>query len=135
VTLKGSVTRVYPEGFTKISSLGVEQQRVNVVIRPHERPDELGVGYRVYVRITLDEAADALTVPRTALFRNERGQWNVMVVRDGRTEVRSVSVGLLNDESAQITSGLEGEDAVVTVPSREIEENQRVRVAELGSGR
>jgi len=127
-TVAGKVLRVYPAGFKKISSLGVEQQRVNVAIKMAERPRGLGVGYRVYVRIQYAEAANALVLPRTALFRGGEGGWQVMVVRDGRTDRREVVLGLRNDERAQILEGLGPEDQVVAQPSREIVSGMRVTV-------
>ena len=122
----GTVLRVYPAGFKKISSLGVEQQRVNVAVRLEERPERLGVGFRVHVRIFYEQADGALTVPRTCLFRTSDGGWNVMVVRQGRTELRTVSVGLINDDWAQVTTGLNTDEVIVARPSREIVPGMRV---------
>ncbi len=124
--VSGAVTRVYPAGFTKISSLGVEQQRVKVAIKLHERPAALGVGFRVRVRIFYDEAADALTLPRTALFRGAGGQWQVMTVNGGVTALCPVEVGLTNDDLAQITAGLSRDTLVVAHPAREIVAGMRV---------
>lgn len=129
-TLSGKVLRVYPAGFEEISSLGVEQQRVNVAIKMDEQPERLGVGYRVYVRIKYAEAADALVLPRTALFRGPAGEWQAMVVRDGMTQLQTVTLGLRNMEQAQILEGLEPDDDVVAQPSREITPGMRVAVRE-----
>ena len=121
------VDRVYPAGFKKISSLGVEQQRVNVAIKlTPPRPPQLKVGFRVHVRIYYDQAANALTLPRTALFRSDQGDWQVMIVRGGVTEIQAVEVGLTNDERAEIKAGLTPEDEVVAHPSSEITEGMRV---------
>ena len=125
-SVSGQVLRVYPAGFTKISSLGVEQQRVKVAVKLNERPAALGVGFRVHVRIFHDQADGALTLPRTALFRGKQGQWQVMVVKDGRTQLRRVEIGLANDERAQITAGLSTGEQVVAKPSREITADMRV---------
>ncbi len=125
--IQGKVSRVYPAGFKKISSLGVEQQRVNVAIKLRERPERLGVGFRVYVRIFHDEAANAVTIPRTALFRGDDGGWNVMLVKDGRTMPRSIAVGIMNDDLVQVTAGLTTEELVVARPSREIPPGMRVK--------
>ncbi len=124
--IPGKVSRVYPAGFKKISSLGVEQQRVKVAIKLDRRPPRLGVEFRVHVRIYYDEAADALTLPRTALFRGHQGDWQVMVVRQGVTKLQTIKVGLMNDEQAQILEGLTAQDAVVARPSREIVEGMNV---------
>jgi HlyD family secretion protein len=124
--IPGRVQRVYPAGFTKISSLGVEQQRVNVVVSLEEHPQRLGVGFRVYVRIRYDHADDALVLPRTALVRSPRAGWEVFVVRDGRLAVQPVKIGLMNDESAQIAEGLDAAALVVARPSKDIEAGMRV---------
>ena len=84
--LDGVVERVDPWGFTKFSALGVEEQRVNSVIRfanPGERPQGLGHGYRVVVRIVIWENENALVVPSSALFR-DGDDWAVFAVRSGR---------------------------------------------------
>jgi HlyD family secretion protein len=125
----GHVTRVYPAGFKKISSLGVEQQRVDVAIGFDQRPEQLGVGFRVYVRIIHDRADDALTLPRTCLFRAADGAWQVLVVDGDRLAIREVEVGLMNDDVVQITRGVEPRDRIVTKPSRELEADMRVRIA------
>lgn len=124
--LAGKVLRVYPAGFKKISSLGVEQQRVKVAIGLDQRPERLGVNFRVQVRIYYEQAENALTLPRTALFRGDDGGWQVMLVRDGVTRLQPVKIGLTNDEDAQIAEGLTAEDVVVARPSREISPGMRV---------
>jgi HlyD family secretion protein len=124
--IQGRVLRVYPAGFKKISSLGVEQQRVKVAVRLNERPERLGVGFRVHVRIVYDQAEGAVTVPRTAMFRNDDGGWDVMLVQDGRTVLRPITIGLMNDDLVQVTSGLTPADALVAHPSREIVPGMRV---------
>jgi HlyD family secretion protein len=91
--LRGRVRRVEPSGFMKISALGVEEQRVNVVIDfeapPAARPS-LGDSYRVEVRIVVWETADAVKVPTSALFR--RGEkWAVFVADGGRARLREIS--------------------------------------------
>jgi HlyD family secretion protein len=116
---KGKVRQIYPAGFTKVSSLGVEQQRVKVVVEfvPGElarlrSQQDLGVGYRVRVRVYTAEKSHTMTIPRSALFRGPAGNWQVFAVMDGRSRLVSVEVGLLNDERVEITAGL-GEDAIV----------------------
>ncbi|HUT95748.1 MAG TPA: HlyD family efflux transporter periplasmic adaptor subunit [Thermoguttaceae bacterium] len=130
----GTVHRVYPAGFTKISSLGVEQQRVIVII--HFKPEDLqwlrakrglGVGYRVRVRIRTREAPSALVIPRSSLFRGADGQWNVYAIRGGRARVAKVQIGILNDELAQVTDGLAPGDLIVRAPEGDLEDGQRVK--------
>ncbi len=130
----GTVHRIYPAGFTKISSLGVEQQRVMVIVRfadgelekLHAARD-VGVDYRVRVRIFTDEKTDALLVPRSALFRSADGGWNVFAVVSSRAELRPVTVGLMNDERAEITAGLTEGDTVVLAPESSLSDGDRVR--------
>lgn len=124
--IAGRVLRVYPAGFRKVSSLGVEQQRVNVSIGLDSRPPALGAEFRVQVRIFYAESVDALTLPRTALYRSADGGWRVMAVEDGRTAEREVSVGLMNDDRAEITKGLDESAEVLLRPSREITAGMRV---------
>jgi HlyD family secretion protein len=131
--LTGEVLRVYPAGFEKISSLGVEQQRVKVTVSLSHRPEGLGVGFRVYVRIIYAEATDVLTLPRTALFRSEQGDWQVMVVRGGDTALQTVSLGLTNDERAEITRGLSADTLVIARPSREVTPGVRVATRPAGA--
>jgi HlyD family secretion protein len=128
--IAGKVLRVYPAGFKKISSLGVEQQRVDVTIAPEKRPPTLGVNYRVEVRIFYGNVQDALVLPRTSLFRGAQGDWMVMVVRRGYTELQPVQVGLMNDDEVQVLQGLSADEAVVARPSREIEPGMRVAVTQ-----
>ncbi|MFC3229073.1 efflux RND transporter periplasmic adaptor subunit [Marinibaculum pumilum] len=126
--LHGEVVRVEPYGFTKVSALGVEEQRVNAVIRiidpPQERPG-LGHGFRVTVRIVVWEAADLLTVPSSALFRNG-AEWAVFVAEDGRARMRPVAIGHNNGIRAEVLDGLSAGDDVVLYPSDRIADGMRV---------
>ncbi len=128
------VRYVEPAAFTKISSLGVEQQRVKVILRlePHDlnrllRQQHVGLGYRVRVRIETAARPQALVVPRLALFRSPQGNWQVVAVRQGRTQIVDVAVGLLNDEHAEILSGIEENEWVVAMPEASPPPGSRVR--------
>jgi HlyD family secretion protein len=129
----GTVDRIYPSGFMKISSLGVEQQRVTIIVRFADgvlsrlrAEREIGVDYRVRVRIFTDERADTLLVPRSAIFRGPDNSWEVFVVRGGCAEKQVVEVGLMNDESVEITSGLAEGDTVILAPESNLEDGRRV---------
>ncbi len=129
------VTRIFPAGFTKVSSLGVEQQRVKVVMKfgPDElrrlrEENELGVGYRVRVRIFTAQSSGSLVVPRSALFRGAKNDWRVFTVRGGRAHLQAVKIGLSNDEQAEIKSGLEENDQVILAPETNLSEGQSVQV-------
>jgi len=133
---RGTVDRVYPAGFTKVSSLGVEQQRVKVIIafRPEDlnrlRTERgLGVDYRISVRIFTHSKEQALVVPRSALFRGAEGKWQVFAVRDGRARLQAVETGLMNDETVEILQGLAEGDVVVLAPETNLVDGARVRPA------
>jgi HlyD family secretion protein len=87
---------------------------------------DLGVGYRVRVRIYTDERSRALVIPRSALFRGPAGDWHVFVVRDGQARLVSVEVGLLNDEAVEIRAGLTENEPVVLAPETNLVDGTRV---------
>jgi len=117
--ITGLVRRVEPYGFTKVSALGIEEQRVNIIIdisTPREQWQNLGHGFRVETRIILWQSDNALKVPLSALFR--RGDdWAVFIVEDGVARTRTVEVGRGNGIEAQILAGLEEGDRIVMHPS------------------
>lgn len=128
--LEGAVRRVEPVGFTKVSALGVEEQRVWVIadiVSPAEMWRDLGAGYRVESRFVLDERRDVLRIPQSALFRNG-SDWQVYAVDDGgRARLRAVQVGLRNGLEAEITAGLEAGESVIASPDAAIADGSRVR--------
>ncbi len=132
----GSVKRIYPQGFTKVSSLGVEQQRVLVVIsfapgeleRLRNSGHELGVGYRIRVRVFTAQKSSALRVPRSAMFRNSAGQWQVFAIRGGRAKLANLELGLENDFEAEVLSGLDEGDQVIVAPPASLEDGDAVEV-------
>lgn len=137
---KGTVTRVYPAGFTKLSSLGVEQQRVKVIVRFAEgelkrllAERRLGVGYRVRVRIFTADRSRALLIPRSALFRAADNAWQVFAVRGGTARLQTVEVGLINDEQAEILSGLSEGEPVILAPESSLTDGTRVEIVNGGS--
>jgi HlyD family secretion protein len=133
---KGKVLRIYPAGFTKVSSLGVEQQRVKVIVG-FDSKDELkrliaerglGVGYRVRVKITTQSKSSSLLATRSALFRAADGSWQVYAVRGGTARLQTVKVGLMNDERVEIESGLDEGEQVVLAPESSLTDGSRVWV-------
>jgi len=122
--IAGKIRRIYPAAFEKISSLGVEQQRVTVVVGflPGEVP--LGDRFRVEVRVILDERADAVLVPEGALFRLG-GKWYVFVVEDNRARRRAVKTGLRDGRRREVLEGLHGGETVVLHPES-IDDGTRV---------
>jgi HlyD family secretion protein len=125
--LHARVRRVEPYGFLKVSALGVEEQRVNVVLGIDDAAAwrSLGDGYRVEVRVVLWEQSGVLKVPTSALFR--RGaDWAVFVAQNGRARVRTVSVGQRNGIEAQVLGGLADGEAVIVHPSDSVADGGRV---------
>ncbi len=136
--LRGRVLRVEPSGFTKISALGVEEQRVNVVMEleePYEARASLGDAYRVETRVVVWEAEEQVKVPIGALFR--RGEnWAVFVVEDTVASERAVEIGERNRQEAQVLGGLEVGDQVIVYPGDSVADGVRVApaVATVASG-
>lgn len=126
--INAQVRVVSPSGFTKISALGVEEQRVNIYMNFIDGPDKwrgLGDAFRVETSIIVDRADNTLYLPISALFRFE-GQWSVFQVVDGVTERSAVEVGRMNDQIAEVLSGLAEGDSVVVHPGSEIADDVRV---------
>lgn len=135
--LAATVRRVEPSGFTKISALGVEEQRVNVLmdfVDPAEAWKALGDGYRVEVRIVIWEAAEVVKVPTSALVRQD-GDWTVFVVDGNRIRSATVAVGQRNSEEAEIRSGLVAGVQVVVHPSDRVSDGARVEIRPVGGPR
>jgi HlyD family secretion protein len=127
-TLAGLVRRVEPFAFTKVSALGIEEQRVNVLIdltEPRERWRRLGHGYRVQPRIVVWEARNVLQVPQSALFRDGE-QWAVFVVENDTARLRRVGVGQHNDTHMQIVGGLTTGERIVLHPNDRIADGTRI---------
>jgi HlyD family secretion protein len=139
VPAKATVSRVFPAGFTKTSSLGIEQQRVKVIMKftPEDlarlrKTNDIGVHYRVRVRIFTAEDSGGLVIPRSALFRGARNDWRVFVIRDGRAHLQPVKIGLANDLEAQVLGGLREGEQVILAPESNLAESQRVEVLSAG---
>jgi len=127
-TLEATVRRVEPQGFTKVSSLGVEEQRVRVVAALTSPPSEwrsLGSGYRVLARFILWERPDVLQVPASALFRVGDG-WAAFVVRGDRAERTMVRIGRQAGLDTQILGGLAEGDRVIVHPGNSVSDGVRV---------
>jgi HlyD family secretion protein len=125
-TLRAQVRLVEPVAFTKISALGVEEQRVNVIGEPIDSLGPLGDGYRVEARIVIWSADAVLKVPGSSLFR-VGNSWRVFVVEDRRIREQEVTVGRRNQEEAQVLDGLQPGTIVVRFPSNELRDGARVK--------
>ncbi|HYQ47637.1 MAG TPA: efflux RND transporter periplasmic adaptor subunit, partial [Thermodesulfovibrionales bacterium] len=132
--LIGTVRTVEPEAFTKVSSLGVEEQRVLVIADITSVPEEwkrLGDGYRVEASFIIWEGKDILQVPASALFRKGEG-WAVFVIEGGKARTRPVKIGHRNGLIAEITEGLSEKDTVISHPDDRISDGVRVRRRSAG---
>jgi HlyD family secretion protein len=124
--IRARVRLVEPGGFTKVSALGVEEQRVNVISDFVDSPGSLGDGYRVEAHIVIWSGENVLQVPLSALFR--RGQrWSTFVFSNGRAVARDIEVGHRNDSCAEILGGLADGDRVLVHPPNQLADGMRVR--------
>jgi len=129
--LRGVVVRIEPSAFTRLSSLGVEEQRVNVILEidPADAAgagEQLGDGFRVEARILVLERPDVVRAPSSAVFRLGDG-WAVFVVDGGRARLRPVDLGVRTPDAVEIAMGLEPGDRVVTYPGDLVVDGVRIR--------
>ncbi|MBM3513142.1 MAG: efflux RND transporter periplasmic adaptor subunit [Alphaproteobacteria bacterium] len=128
IPLAGKVKRIEPFGFTKVSALGIEEQRVNVIIdftSPPEQWQSLGHGYRVQTRIIIEKKQGVVKVPVSALFRTG-ADWTVYVADGGTARLRKVTVGSRNTLDAEIVEGLKDGDTILLHPSDLIEDGTSI---------
>ena len=126
--LEAVVQRVEPAGFTKVSALGVEEQRTRVIAAitaPRSQWQTLGDGFRVQARFLVWQGRDVLVVPEGAVFRRPEG-WAVFRLEQGRAQLTAVEVGRRNGLEARILSGLEPGETVIVFPPPELQEGDRV---------
>lgn len=124
-TLHATVRRVEPSAFTRVSALGVEEQRVNVILDLAHRPTAMGDGYRVDAAIIVWESPAVLSVPTSALFREAAG-WRAFVVEEGRARLREVEVGERGEARTQVLSGIEEGETVVVFPPDDLVDGAKV---------
>ncbi len=113
------VERIEPSATTQVSALGIDEQRVGVILTLEGDPQDwqlLGHGFRVVARITLWRGEDVLSIPVGALFR-DGSDWAAYVVRDGRARLQTITLGERNEDMAQVLTGLAAGDAVILHPS------------------
>lgn len=133
-TLQGRVRLVEPGAFTKVSALGVEEQRVKVLIditSPFGQWQALGDGYRVGVRIVTQSADGALKVPVGAVFPQREGGMAVFVAEGGRARLRKVEIAARNGGEAWVRSGLAAGATVIVYPPPSVVDGQRIHVREV----
>lgn len=124
--IAGAVKYVEPSAFTRISALGVEEQRVNVIVRIPEPPPSLGDGFRVEARIITWHGDDVLSVPISAVFRDQ-GRWAVYAVEDGRARLRHVELGHRGALAIEVVRGLADGQRVVLHPTDRIRDGVKVK--------
>lgn len=127
-SLRARVSRVEPSGFTKVSPLGVEEQRVHVYAELLDRPPALGDRFRVATRIVVWQGDRVLQMPASALFRDGDG-WAAYVVRDGRVLSRKARIGQRGARMVEILGGLSAGDSVIMHPGDRVHAGLRVRSA------
>lgn len=126
--IKAQVLLIEPTGFTKISALGVEEQRVRVIlsfIDPYEKWQALGHGFRVEAGIVIDEAIQVIKIPLSSLFR-EQGKWSVFKVDGNSVVLQQVEIGRKNDLEAEVLSGLSIAERVIVHPAVELSNGSRI---------
>lgn len=126
--IQAKVRLIEPSGFTKISALGIEEQRVNVIldfVEPWEKRKNLGDAFRVEAAIVIERFANVIKVPLAALFRQSEN-WSVFKVVEGQAVLQVVEVGARNERVAEIKSGLVVGDKIVSYPGNNVEVGTRV---------
>ncbi|HEV2401629.1 MAG TPA: efflux RND transporter periplasmic adaptor subunit [Candidatus Sulfotelmatobacter sp.] len=124
--LRARVRLVEPYGFTKVSALGVEEQRVNVISDFVDPPGPLGDGYRVETHILTWSSENALKMPLSAVFRRGQG-WSAFVIAAGRAMMKTVEIGHRNESEVEILGGMAEGEQVILHPPNQLNDGMRVR--------
>ncbi len=124
--IMGKVSQIYPTAFTKLSSLGIEQQRVTVIIEIPKDTVRLYPGYRVDVRIFTREVEKTLVIPSRAVF-SLAGQKHCFVVQENRAKLQPIKVGIETEEETEVSQGLENEQTVIVDPPNDLTTGRFVR--------
>ncbi len=133
--LRGRVRLIEPAAFTKVSALGVEEQRVNVIadlLTPPEQRPGIGDNFRVEARIIVWESKEALKVPSGALFR-QGDKWGTFVVEEDRAQLRQVKTGASSGTETQVLEGLKPGEQVILYPGSRVQNGQHVRRITISS--
>lgn len=124
-SLRARVRTIEPQAFTKISALGVEEQRVNIVADLLEKKARLGDNYRLDTRIVVWQGENVLKAPASAFFR-EGERWKVFVVEGGEARLKEVEIGHQTASETEILSGLNEDDSVILHPANQIRDGTNV---------
>ena len=125
--LAATVRRIEPAAFTRVSALGIEEQRVNALLDLDAVPDRLGHGYRVVAHVRIWAGEDVLQVPIGALFRSG-GKWAVFSMEEGMARRRTIEIGRMNSTSAQVLEGLSPGASVILYPNDQLVDGRSVEV-------
>jgi HlyD family secretion protein len=128
--LHATIRLIEPDAYIKISPLGIEEKRVNVIAALHDRAPELGTTYRVDATMVLWASQNVLKVPIGSLFRDGK-DWAVWTVRDGKAHEQRITIGHLNDAEAEVLTGLKQGDVVIEHPSNDVIEGVKVSVSSM----
>ncbi len=126
-TLRARVRTIEPQAFTKVSALGVEEQRVNVVADFLDASELLGDNFRVETRIVVWEAPEVLQSPPGALFRSGE-KWSVFVAENGRARQREIEIGHRGEREIEVLSGLNVNDEVILHPANQIADGASINI-------
>lgn len=128
--LDGSVRKVEPAGFTKLSSLGVEQQRVNAIVSFDGSHGNLGVGYRVQARFITGTRDNAMIVPRFSVLQAPDRSYYVFKVAHDMLYKQNIEIGLRSDIDLEVVKGLSEQDIIVSHPDTTLEDGMKVKVTQ-----
>lgn len=129
--LEATVRLIEPSAFTKVSALGIEEQRVNVIADLAERPEGLGDGFQIEARLVVSETPETLKVPLSAIFREEGGAraedgWATLIVEGARARRRRIRIGRSNEREAEVLEGLSEGMKVIIYPPTELVDGGRI---------
>jgi HlyD family secretion protein len=128
ITLHGNVKRIYPAGFTKKSALGVDEQRVNIIISIKDpETANLGVGYRLQAKFLVGTAQkNALIIPRFSVLQDNQGQYYVFIVKNKKLHKQIIKIGIRTDTEISVISGLTINDQIVAEPTADMYDGMKV---------
>jgi multidrug efflux pump subunit AcrA (membrane-fusion protein) len=126
--IKGRVRTVEPQAFTKVSALGVEEQRVNIIADFLSKNTNFGDNFRVDARIIVWQSENVLKIPSSALFRGSGEKWSVFVVESGKVKRREVSVGHQTSAESEILEGLSENEIIVLHPPNQLADGTSVKI-------
>ena len=127
-SIKATVREIEPTGFTKLSSLGVEQQRVLVLLELENQPPALGIGFEMQARFIVDEKSEALKIPRFSVLQDEQGQRYVFKIAGSTISKQVIQIGLEGDTEFEVLDGLTQQDKLVRTPDTQLQDGQQVEI-------